>query len=180
MNKSELTRKIAAQAGLTQKQAGAALDSMMDAVQNTVADGQKLALIGLGTFEVKKSTRRKRPAIPVPVKPSPSRQGLCLFLSPARRLRKRSRRTERSYLQTGTASHNCLGFPFQASAVRPSGTKNRFKCAETAPGGEGSASQYKTGFPRKGSPVLFCFERSDSCFSSPHPGYRRTSSRVFC
>ena len=56
MNKQELIKKIAADAGLTQKQAAAALEATVNAT--TVADGKKVSLIGFGTFESKKREAR--------------------------------------------------------------------------------------------------------------------------
>ena len=58
MNKQELIRKIAADAGLTQKQAAAALESTVKAIEDTVADGGKVSLIGFGTFEAKERKAR--------------------------------------------------------------------------------------------------------------------------
>lgn len=59
MNKQELIKKIAADAGLTQKQAGAALESTLAAIKASVAEGDKVQLIGFGTFESKKREARK-------------------------------------------------------------------------------------------------------------------------
>ena len=59
MNKQELIRKIAADAELTQKQAAAALESAVAAIKETVAAGDKVQLIGFGTFDSKKREARK-------------------------------------------------------------------------------------------------------------------------
>lgn len=59
MNKQELIKKIAADAGINQKQAGAALESALAAIKATVADGKKVQLIGFGTFESKKREARQ-------------------------------------------------------------------------------------------------------------------------
>ena len=53
MNKQELIKKIAADAGLTQKQAAAALEATVKSIEDTVADGGKVSLIGFGAFETK-------------------------------------------------------------------------------------------------------------------------------
>ncbi|MBR4656210.1 MAG: HU family DNA-binding protein [Oscillospiraceae bacterium] len=58
MNKQELIKKVAQDAELTQKQAAAALESMMDSVKEAVAAGDKVQLIGFGTFESKKRDAR--------------------------------------------------------------------------------------------------------------------------
>ncbi len=54
MNKQELIKKVAEDAELTQKQAAAALESVMESVKAAVAAGDKVQLIGFGTFESKK------------------------------------------------------------------------------------------------------------------------------
>ena len=59
MNKSELAKAISAKTNLTQKQAGAALDAIITSIEDTVASGDKLALIGFGTFEAKKIAAKK-------------------------------------------------------------------------------------------------------------------------
>lgn len=58
MNKQDLISKIAEDTELTQKQASAALDSMLNAVMAAVADGEKVQLVGFGTFEAKKRNAR--------------------------------------------------------------------------------------------------------------------------
>ena len=59
MNKQELIKKVAQDAGITQKQAGAALESALAAIKAAVADGNKVQLIGFGTFESKKREARE-------------------------------------------------------------------------------------------------------------------------
>lgn len=59
MNKGELISKIAEDAGLTKAQAGAALDAVVDGVASTLAKGDKLTLVGFGTFSVSKRAARK-------------------------------------------------------------------------------------------------------------------------
>ena len=51
MTKAELVKKVAADNGLTLKMAAAAVDSVLGAVVDTVAAGEKVSLIGFGTFE---------------------------------------------------------------------------------------------------------------------------------
>ncbi len=58
MNKQELIKKAAQDAEITQKQAAAALESILDSVKETVAAGDKVQLIGFGTFESKKRDAR--------------------------------------------------------------------------------------------------------------------------
>ena len=58
MNKQDLIHKIAEDAGLTRKQAAAALDSALSAVVSAVAAGEKVQLVGFGTFEGKNREAR--------------------------------------------------------------------------------------------------------------------------
>ena len=58
MNKGELVKAIAADAGLTQKEAGLALDAFIGAVAADLKDGNKVTFPGFGTFEVKRRAAR--------------------------------------------------------------------------------------------------------------------------
>ena len=58
MNKAELVSKIAEEAGITKAQAGAALESFVDGVTKTLKKGNKLTLVGFGTFSVSKRAAR--------------------------------------------------------------------------------------------------------------------------
>lgn len=58
MNKQDLIRKIADGAGIAQKDAAAALDSTLDTIVAAVVAGEKVQLVGFGTFEVKKRSAR--------------------------------------------------------------------------------------------------------------------------
>ena len=53
MNKTELIKKIAEEAQLTQKQAAAALESALASIEGAVAAGDKVSIPGFGTFETK-------------------------------------------------------------------------------------------------------------------------------
>ncbi|MGB0839808.1 MAG: HU family DNA-binding protein [Chitinophagales bacterium] len=53
MNKGQLIDKIAGDAEITKSQANAALASFMDAVQTSLVNGNKLTLVGFGTFSSK-------------------------------------------------------------------------------------------------------------------------------
>ena len=59
MNKTDLTAKIAEGAGLTKVDAKKALDATLDAITAAVKAGDKVALIGFGTFSVAKRPARK-------------------------------------------------------------------------------------------------------------------------
>ncbi|MGB5243315.1 MAG: HU family DNA-binding protein [Lutimonas sp.] len=53
MNKSDLIEAMAADAGISKAAAGKALDSMMSNVKKTLKEGNKLVLVGFGSFDVK-------------------------------------------------------------------------------------------------------------------------------
>lgn len=58
MNKAELIDKIAEDAGINKKQATAALDSFTDTVAKSLKKGDKVTLVGFGTFSVSKRAAR--------------------------------------------------------------------------------------------------------------------------
>ena len=58
MNKQELIHKISEDTNLTQKQASAALDSVLDAIMDAVKNHEKVQLVGFGTFEAKQRNAR--------------------------------------------------------------------------------------------------------------------------
>lgn len=58
MNKGELIDQIAKDASLTKVQADAALNSFMDAVVTTLKKGDKVTLVGFGTFSVSQRAAR--------------------------------------------------------------------------------------------------------------------------
>lgn len=57
MNKSELIAAIAKKADISQKQAGEVLGAVIESIEEAMQKGDKVQLIGFGTFEV-----RERPA----------------------------------------------------------------------------------------------------------------------
>jgi DNA-binding protein HU-beta len=52
MNKSELVSEIAAKAGLSKADAKKALDATVEAIADALKAGDKIALVGFGTFSV--------------------------------------------------------------------------------------------------------------------------------
>ncbi|MDB5252568.1 MAG: DNA-binding protein [Flaviaesturariibacter sp.] len=58
MNKAELIAQIAEDAGITKTQANASLDSFVAAVTKTLKKGDKVTLVGFGTFSVTKRAAR--------------------------------------------------------------------------------------------------------------------------
>lgn len=59
MTKAELISKIAEDAGLTKATAGVALESFLEGVTKALKAGDKLTLVGFGTFSVSKRAARK-------------------------------------------------------------------------------------------------------------------------
>lgn len=59
MNKTELINSIAEKANLSKVQAKAALEATVSAISEELAKGEKVALIGFGTFAVAEKTARK-------------------------------------------------------------------------------------------------------------------------
>lgn len=59
MNKSELVSAMAAKANLSKKDAEAALNAFTDVVADTLKKGDKIALVGFGTFETRERAARE-------------------------------------------------------------------------------------------------------------------------
>ncbi len=59
MNKSELIAAIAAKTGSTKKDAEATLNAFVEVVTETLTKGDKVQLVGFGSFEVRKRAARK-------------------------------------------------------------------------------------------------------------------------
>ena len=59
MNKADLITSMAEKSGLTKKDAEKALKSFIESVDETLASGDKVQLVGFGTFEVKARAERK-------------------------------------------------------------------------------------------------------------------------
>lgn len=58
MNKTELIDAVAKKAELSKKDAEKAINAVMDAVKDALAEGDKVQLVGFGTFEVKERAAR--------------------------------------------------------------------------------------------------------------------------
>ena len=58
MNKTELIAKVAEAAGLTKKDATAAVGATFAAIEEALVKGDKVQLIGFGTFETRKQAAR--------------------------------------------------------------------------------------------------------------------------
>ena len=59
MNKSELINSVAEAAGLSKKDSTKAVEAVFDTIQSTLAKGDKVQVIGFGTFEVRERAARK-------------------------------------------------------------------------------------------------------------------------
>ena len=53
MNKTELVAAVAAKAELSKNDAEAAVNAVFDSVKDALAEGDKVSLIGFGTFETR-------------------------------------------------------------------------------------------------------------------------------
>lgn len=53
MNKSELIAEVAAKAEITKKDADAAVNAVIEAITSALKKGDKVQLVGFGTFEVR-------------------------------------------------------------------------------------------------------------------------------
>ncbi len=58
MNKSELIAEVASKAEITKKDADAAVNAVVEAVTDALKKGDKVQLVGFGTFEVRSRSAR--------------------------------------------------------------------------------------------------------------------------
>ena len=74
VGRSELTKRIAQQADISQKQAQAALEATLKTIREALQRGSEVRLVGFGSFKVRQSAARKgvnprdRKPIEVPAK----------------------------------------------------------------------------------------------------------------
>ena len=59
MNKAELIAKVAETSNLTKKDSEIALNAVVGAIQEALVKGEKVQLVGFGSFEVRKRAARK-------------------------------------------------------------------------------------------------------------------------
>lgn len=77
MNKAELAAEVASQTGLTKRASGKAVEAVVSVISNCLARGEKVALVGFGTFQVVKRKARRgvnprtRETIQIPAKKVP-------------------------------------------------------------------------------------------------------------
>lgn len=78
MNKTDLINAISKKTGLKKKDAEAALAAALEAITDTMKKGEKVQLIGFGTFEAKKRNARTavnprtKETVKVPASKAPS------------------------------------------------------------------------------------------------------------
>lgn len=59
IGRQELSKRIAKQAKLSQKQAAEVLEATLDAIREALQEGDEVRLVGFGSFKVRKSAARK-------------------------------------------------------------------------------------------------------------------------
>ena len=58
MNKSELISSVSKKTGLTKKQSAEVVEAFVETVQETLKEGEKVSIVGFGTFEVRDRAAR--------------------------------------------------------------------------------------------------------------------------
>ena len=77
MNKAELIAAMATKSKMTKKDSESALNAFISSVTESLKKGEKVGLVGFGTFEVKKRAAREgvnpqtKKAIKIPAKKAP-------------------------------------------------------------------------------------------------------------
>ncbi|MFZ4451940.1 HU family DNA-binding protein [Salibacterium aidingense] len=59
MNKTDLINAVAEQADISKKDASKAVDAVFDSITETLKKGDKIQLVGFGSFEVRERAARK-------------------------------------------------------------------------------------------------------------------------
>lgn len=59
MTKSDLIDRVAEKSGLTKKDAGKAVDAVFQSVTDALSDGDRVQIVGFGTFEVRHRAARR-------------------------------------------------------------------------------------------------------------------------
>jgi DNA-binding protein HU-beta len=78
MNKQEMLRAVADKAGMTIKDTGIFYEAFVETLKETLAEGEKVSLVGFGTFSAKNKPARKainprtKETVDVPASVSPS------------------------------------------------------------------------------------------------------------
>ena len=88
MNKQDLVEEVSAETGLTKAASGRVVSGITDAITDALARGEKISLVGFGTFRVaeRKARRGRNPqtgeTVQIPAKKAPK-------FNPGRGLRER-------------------------------------------------------------------------------------------
>lgn len=78
MNKSELVAMMSTKANLTKKDSESALNALVEAITETMKKGEKVSLVGFGTFETRQRAARNginpqtKQAIKIPATKAPA------------------------------------------------------------------------------------------------------------
>lgn len=59
MNKADLINEISKETGLTKTKSSEVIDSIVEAISSTLKKGEKVTLVGFGTFTTSKRSARK-------------------------------------------------------------------------------------------------------------------------
>jgi len=59
MNKAELVEEVASQTGLTKRMCREAIDAITSTISDSLASGEKVTLVGFGSFKVRERKARR-------------------------------------------------------------------------------------------------------------------------
>lgn len=59
MNKTELVAKVAEKTGITKKASHECIEAVLDSIEEALVSGEKVQLVGFGTFEVRDRKARQ-------------------------------------------------------------------------------------------------------------------------
>lgn len=59
MNKAELINKVSEKSGLTKTKTAEVIEALVETIQGTLSEGEKITLVGFGSFDVSKRDARK-------------------------------------------------------------------------------------------------------------------------
>ena len=59
MNKTDLISSVAAKTGLSKKASESAINAVVSSIEESLQSGEKVVLVGFGTFEVRERAERK-------------------------------------------------------------------------------------------------------------------------
>ena len=81
MNKTELIKAVAQQAELSQKDATAAVEALVEVIAEALKSGDKVALANFGSFELKEKPARQgfNPVTKQPITIAASKAPVCKF-----------------------------------------------------------------------------------------------------